>query len=96
MITILLGLIILQIGISIIQLLKQNKMADELKTLQDAVANATTIEESAITLITGLKTSLDNAIASGDPAALTALSDSLGSESQKLADAVTANTPATS
>ena len=64
---------------------------DDLKT---AVARETEVDESAIVLLNGLKAKLDAAIASGNPADLKALSDSLGTESQKLADAVTANTPA--
>lgn len=64
-----------------------------LSDLQDKVAANTTVTESAITLLAGLKAELDAAIASGDPAALTALSATLGAETQKLADAVTANTP---
>lgn len=85
-----------QIGISISQLIKLKKMADELKNLQDAVAKETTVDEGAITLLNGLKTALDAAIAANDPAALQSLSDSLGAESTKLADAVTSNTPAAS
>jgi hypothetical protein len=66
----------------------------ELDDLKAAVARETEVDESAIVLLNGLKAKLDAAIAAGDPAALKALSDSLGTESQKLADAVTANTPA--
>ncbi len=66
----------------------------ELDDLKAAVARETEVDESAIILLNGLKAKLDAAIAAGDPAALKALSDSLGTESQKLADAVSANTPA--
>ena len=66
----------------------------ELDDLKAAVARETEVDESAIVLLNGLKAKLDAAIAAGDPAALKALSDSLGAESQKLADAVSANTPA--
>ncbi len=69
-------------------------MAGELDALKQQVADSITVEESAITLIEGLKEKLDAAIAAGDPAALQALSDSLGAEKDKLAAAVTANTPA--
>lgn len=67
-------------------------MADELAGLTAQVAANTTVIESALTLIQGLKAKLD--AAGTDPAALKALSDSLGAEDQKLADAITANTPA--
>lgn len=73
---------------------KLNAMGAELDALKQQVADSITVEESAITLIEGLKTQLDAAIAAGDPAALQALSDSLGAEKDKLAAAVTANTPA--
>lgn len=69
-------------------------MSAQLDALTAAVAQNTTITESAITLITGLKAQLDAAIANGsDPAALVALSDSIGAETAKLAAAVSANTP---
>lgn len=71
-----------------------NQMSVQLDALTAQVAQNTTVIESAITLIQGLKTALDDAIASGDPAALQALSDALAAEDQKLADAVAANTPA--
>jgi hypothetical protein len=66
-------------------------------TIQDLVnqvSETKTVADSAVALITGLKAQLDAAIASNDPAALQALSDSLGAVKQELADAVTANTPA--
>ncbi len=66
----------------------------ELDDLKTAVQKNTDVEESAIVLLNGLKSKLDAAIAAGDPAALKALSDSLGTESDKLAAAVVANTPA--
>lgn len=73
---------------------KADKMAGELDALKAAVQRNTDVEESAIVLLKGLKDKLDAAIASGNPADLQALSDALGAESTKLADAVTQNTPA--
>lgn len=70
-------------------------MASQLDALTAAVARNTDVTESAITLLNGLKQKLDELIASGsDPAALQALADTLGAETQKLADAVTTNTTA--
>ena len=72
-------------------------MSEQLDALTAEVTAVETVEESAIALITGLKTKLDAAIAAqptDDGAALTALSASLDTEKQKLADAITANTPA--
>lgn len=82
------------LGILNVNNLKLTQIMNELKDLQAKVAANTTVEESAITLLTGLKASLDAAIASGDPATLTALSTSIDAETQKLAAAITANTPA--
>jgi chromosome segregation ATPase len=66
-------------------------MSAELDTLTAAVANATTVEESAITLLNGLSAQI--VALKNDPVALQALADSVNSEATKLADAVTANTP---
>ena len=63
-----------------------------LTDLQDKVAALKTVGDSAIALLNGLKAALDAAIASNDPAALQALSDSIGSETDALAAAVAANT----
>jgi hypothetical protein len=65
-----------------------------LDDLKAAVTKDTDAENSAITLLQGLKTKLDAAIAAGDPAALKALSDQLGTNTTALAAAVVANTPA--
>ena len=75
-------------------LAKVNAMTAELDRLTTEVSETRTVIDSAIVLIQGLKTRLDEAIASGDPAALTALSDALDADQQALADAVAANTPA--
>jgi hypothetical protein len=68
-------------------------MAGELEKLQADVAAEDTVVDSAIVLLEGIKAALDAAIASGNPAALTALSADLEAKTQKLSDAVVANTP---
>jgi len=73
---------------------KEIQMAGELDTLTAQVKANTDAEASAITLIEGLKTALDAAIASGNPAALTALSAQLSASKDALAAAILANTPA--
>jgi len=73
---------------------KLNDMTIQMDSLVAQVAANKTVTESAVTLLQGLKAQLDAAIASGDPAALQALSDSLAAQDTALADAVTANTPA--
>lgn len=67
-------------------------MSAELDNLTTEVTNATTVEQSAITLIQGLKASLD--AAGTDPVKLKALSDSLAASDANLAAAIAANTPA--
>ena len=62
--------------------------------LQAAVAAEDTVIASAITLLQGLKAQLDAAIASGDPAALQALSADIGTQTAALSKAITDNTPA--
>ncbi len=66
-------------------------MAD-LSTITADVAANTDATQSAVTLLTNLKAELD--AAGTDPVALKALSDSLEANTQALAAAVTANTPA--
>jgi hypothetical protein len=72
----------------------QRKIMSALTDLQAAVAAENTVIASAITLLNGLKAQLDAAIASGDPAALTALSADIAGQTAALAAAVQANTPA--
>ena len=75
------------------QLINQGKIMSALSDLQTAVAAEDTAIASAITLLNGLKAALDAAIASGDPAALQALSADIGNQTTALAAAITANTP---
>jgi hypothetical protein len=69
-------------------------MYDDMILLTERVTAIETVADSAIELLNGLKTSLDEAIASNDPAAVQALSERLGAQTAELADAVVANTPA--
>lgn len=88
---------------TIIQLLQAMKIKEEhfmsatddaLKALQAQVAQTTTIEGSAVTLIQGLAAQIAALAAQGtvDPADLAALSASLNASATSLAAAVTANT----
>jgi hypothetical protein len=65
-----------------------------LDDLTAAVTAETTVDQSAVTLLQGLKTQLDAAIASNDPAKLSALSSQLGASTAALSAAIAANTPA--
>ena len=69
-------------------------MANELNDLTAKVTAIVDVSESVIVLLTGIKQKLDDAIAANNPAALAALSASLGTETDKLAAAIVANTPA--
>ena len=72
---------------------KVNHIMADLTELQAAVARVTDVENSAITLLQGLKAQLDAALT--DPVALKALSDQLGADTAALAAAISANTPTT-
>lgn len=87
---ILVGVLAFVVGLNF----KIHYMSTVLDELKAAVAQSETVTQSAIVLLQGLKQKLDDAIASGDPAQLQALSAEIGQNTQALADAVTANTPA--
>jgi hypothetical protein len=73
-----------------------DKIMAMLDALTAAVAAESQVVDSAVVLLQGLKAQLDAAIASGtDPVAIQAISDAIGAQTTKLADAVAANTPAT-
>lgn len=71
-----------------------DKIMALLDNLTAAVAAESTVVDSAVALLNGLKTQLDAAIASNNPAAIQAVSDAIGAQTKTLADAVVANTPA--
>ena len=71
---------------------EQAIMSKELDAMKAEVENAVTVEESAIALIQGLATKIEEL--KDDPVALQGLADQLKAEDARLADAVTANTPA--
>lgn len=70
------------------------KMGTELDDLTAKVTASGDATDAAVILLTGIKAKLDAAIASGNPAALTALSATLGTNTDELAAAIIANTPA--
>lgn len=88
-------LAVVHISISLLILLGIAKMASALENLRAQVERNTTVTESAITLLKGLKDKLDDAIASGDLGAVESLAETLGRETDALANAVTTNTPST-
>lgn len=72
-----------------------SEIMSALDDLRAEVAESRTVTESAIQLLQGLKQQLDEAIATGDPGALVELSAELDSQTNRLAEAVTLNTPGT-
>lgn len=76
-------------------LVKETQEMSALTDLQTQVAKNTSIEESAVVLIKGIAQQLADAIAAGDPAALTALQVQLDKSATDLAAAITANTTPT-
>lgn len=71
-------------------------MGQELDTLTTEVSETKTVIASAVALIKGFKQKLDDAIAAGNPQALTDLSNQLDQSTNELAAAVAENTPAAS
>lgn len=71
---------------------KVTVMSQQMDALAAEVARNTVVDESAITLLQGLATRIEQL--KTDPVALQALADELKTRNDKLVDAVTANTPA--
>ena len=78
-------------------LIRTHIIMNELQTLQAEVAKVVSVEQSAVTLLGGLKAQLDAAIATsitaGNPTALNQLSADLTAQTDALTAAITANTP---
>ena len=72
---------------------KEDEMKADLTTLTAQVAQNTSVEASAVTLIQGIAAQLAAAIASNNPAELDALQAQLATSATALAAAITANTP---
>lgn len=70
----------------------QTKMALDFKALTDAITQTTTVEQSAVTLITQIAQEI--AVNAGDQATVSSLADQLNQQASALAAAITANTPA--
>lgn len=69
------------------------EMAGELDTLEADVTAQSTVIDSAVTLLNGLKAKLDAAIASGDMSRVAAVNAEIEAKTAALASAVQANTP---
>jgi hypothetical protein len=73
---------------------KGNQIVASLQDLQNAVAQQTTVEQSVLTFISGLKDQLSQALQNNDPNAIQAVLDQLNANTQSLSAAIVANTPA--
>lgn len=65
-----------------------------MQELNAAVQRNTDVEASVETMLQGISQQLKDAKASNDPAAIQAVIDQIDSNTKRLSDAVTANTPA--
>lgn len=79
--------------LGIIERMELREMAN-ISDIRTQVAAQTEVIASVETLLGTLKTKLDEAIASGDPAKLQEVSDMLAANTTRLAQDVVANTPA--
>lgn len=74
-------------------LTKEKNVMAALDDLAAQVRANTNLEQSAITLITGIAQQLADAVSADDSEAITALSEQLKASATSLADAIAANTP---
>lgn len=73
---------------------KVDKIMATMQELNAAVQRNTDVEASVETMLQGISQQLKDAKASNDPTALQAVIDQIDSNTKRLSDAVTANTPA--
>jgi len=71
---------------------KENQIMATIQDVQAAVAAESTVDDSIITLLNGIVQQLKDALATGNPAALDAVVQSIQANTAKLQAAVTANT----
>ena len=64
-----------------------------IQELKDAVARNTSVDDSVLTLLQGISQQLKDAQAANDPQAISDVIAQLDANTQKMTDAVTANTP---
>lgn len=75
------------------QILTMDKtLMANMQDLRDAVARNSTVDDSVLALVSGLSQQLKDALASNDPNAIQEVIAQLDANTQRLSDAVTANT----
>lgn len=72
---------------------KVNKIMATMNDLRAAVERNTSVDDSVLALLAGISQQLKDAQAQNDPAAIDAVIAQLDANTQKMTDAVTANTP---
>ena len=73
---------------------RQEYVMATMEDLKAAVTRNTSVDDSVLALLTGISQQLKDAQASNDPQAIADVIAQLDANTQKMTDAVTANTPA--
>lgn len=77
------------------QLIKKvDKLMANMQELREAVRRNTDVDQGVVTLLEGVSTQLKDAQAQNDPQAIQDVITELDANTKRMADAVTANTPA--
>lgn len=71
----------------------EERLMTQMDDLRRAVERNTSVDESAITLLQGISQQLKDALANNDPKAIQDIINTLDADSDKMAKAVTDNTP---
>jgi enamine deaminase RidA (YjgF/YER057c/UK114 family) len=73
---------------------KVDQIMPTMQELRDAVQRNTAVDDSVLAMVQGIVQQLKDAQAANDPTAIAELISALDANTQKMSDAVTANTPA--
>ncbi len=73
---------------------KEEEIMATMQDLRSAVERNTSVDDSVLTLLSGISQQLKDAQAQNDPQAIQDIIAQLDANTQKMTDAVTANTPA--
>jgi hypothetical protein len=73
---------------------KEENLMATMQDLRSAVERNTSVDDSVLALLSGISQQLKDAQASNDPQAIQDVINQLDANTQKMTDAVTANTPA--
>lgn len=72
---------------------EEEKIMATMQELRSAVERNTSVDDSVLTLLAGISQQLKDAQAQNDPQAIQDVINQLDANTQKMTDAVTANTP---